>query len=106
MIALRPPMNVCINTYMKSSLEKRYQQALDLVTMADLARSGSRAYSTLQAYKSHYRRPTVAAAQELVTFLRARAEESTQAVERLEEAIMQERRQRDAREEEKEAPSG
>lgn len=89
---------------MKSSLEERYRQALDLVTMADLARSGERAYKTLQAYRSGYRRPTVAAARELVTFLRVRAEESTRAAERLEEAIMH--AQRDMREEQEEARNG
>ncbi len=91
---------------MKSSLEERYRQALDLVTMADLARSGERAYKTLQAYRSGYRRPTVAAARELVTFLRVRAEESTQAAERLEEAIMQGQRRHDAREEQEEVRNG
>ncbi len=91
---------------MKSSLEERYRQALDLVTMADLARSGERAYKTLQAYRSGYRRPTVAAARELVTFLRVRAEESTQVAERLEEAIMQAQRERDVTEEKEEARNG
>ena len=83
---------------MKSSLEERYRQALELVTMADLARTGERAYKTLQAYRSGYRRPTVDAAWELVTFLRAGAEESTQAAERLEEAIMHAEAKRDVRE--------
>ena len=106
MIALRPSINVCTITYMKSSLEKRYQQALDRVTMADLARSGSRAYVTLQAYRSGYRRPTVAAARELVTFLRARAEESTRVAERLEEELMRAQQDRDVVAEQKEALSG
>ena len=91
---------------MKSSLEERYRQALDLVTMADLSRSGERAYKTLQAYRSGYRRPTIAAARELVTFLRVRAEESSQAAEELEEAIMHEQRQRDLREEQEGAGNG
>ncbi len=103
---MRLSVIVGIITYMKSSLEERYRQALDLVTMADLARSGERAYKTLQAYRSGYRRPTVAAARELVTFLRVRAKESTQAAERLEEAIMHGQRKRDVREEEEEAGHG
>ena len=103
---MRPSVVVGINTYMKSSLEERYRQALDLVTMADLSRSGERAYKTLQAYRSGYRRPTVAAARELVTFLRVRAEESTQAAERLEEAIMYGHRKRDVREGQEEARDG
>ncbi len=103
---MRPSVIVGIITYMKSSLEERYRQALDLVTMADLARSGERSYKTLQAYRSGYRRPTVAAARELVTFLRVRAEESTQAAERLEEAIMHGQRKRDVREGEEGAGHG
>ena len=103
---MRPSVSVGSIIYMKSSLEERYRQALDLVTMADLARSGERAYKTLQAYRSGYRRPTVAAARELVTFLRVRAEESTQAAERLEEAIMHAQREGDVTEEKEGARNG
>ena len=95
MIVLHRTANVGINTYMKGSLEERYRQALDLVSMAELARSGERSYKTLQAYRSGYRRPTEAAARDLVDYLQGRAKESTQAAERLEEAIMHARRERD-----------
>ena len=91
---------------MKSSLEERYRQALDLVTMADLARSGERSYKTLQAYRSGYRRPTEGAARDLVTYLQARAIESTRAAERLEEAIMHAQREGDVTEEKEEARNG
>ncbi|MCH7892543.1 MAG: hypothetical protein IH921_13675 [Gemmatimonadetes bacterium] len=87
-------------------MEERYRQALDLVTMADLARSGERSYKTLQAYRSGYRRPTEAAARDLVTYLQARAIESTQAAERLEEAIMHAQREGDVTEEKEEARNG
>ena len=106
MITLRRPVNVGINTYMKSSLEERYRQALDLVTMTDLARSGERSYKTLQAYRSGYRRPTEAAARDLVTYLQGRAKESTQAAKRLEEAIMHAQRERDMTEEKEEDRNG
>ena len=84
---------------MKGSLEARYRQVLELVTMADLARSGDRSYKTLQAYRSGYRRPTISAARELVMFLRARADESTELAESLEEAIVHTQRERDEQKE-------
>ena len=106
MIALHPVVDVGINTYMQISLEVRYRQALDLVTMADLARSGERSYKTLQAYRSGYRRPTEAAARDLVTYLRTRAKGSTQAAERLERAIMDAQRERDSRRKQDEVRNG
>jgi len=68
----------------------RYLEALELVSLAEIARGTSRSYPTLQAYKYGERRITEDAARELASFLRSRAAEFHEAADAIEAALAEE----------------
>lgn len=76
--------------HMSEETEARYREAVELVNLSDLERRGSRAYRTLQAYKTGERRVTDEAARELVEYLRDRAGKLNEAAERLAAAMEKE----------------
>lgn len=76
--------------HMSAETEARYREAVELVNLSDLERWGSRAYRTLQAYKTGERRVTDEAARELVEYLRDRAGKLNEAAERLAAAMEKE----------------
>lgn len=85
-VDLAPLTVVGDSTYMESQLRELVRQALVLLPLADWAEGTGRGYSTLQAYRSGDRNPTPAAARELATYLRSRAEEFSEMADALEAA--------------------
>ena len=75
---------------MSFDMRTRYLEALELVVLQDLSNRTGRAYRTIQAYRSGYRRVTSKAARELVMYLRSRSEALHEAAERLEAALPEE----------------
>lgn len=82
--------DVRILTHMSNKVEQRYREALERINASALARWGSRALRTIQAYAGGDRRVTADAARELVAFLRHRSEELTTAADALEAALEEE----------------
>jgi len=72
---------------MSNKLKARYLEALEPLNLRDVERNTSRSYRTLQAYRKDERRVTEGAAEELVKYLRGRAELLTTAADRLEAAL-------------------
>lgn len=71
-------------------LGEQYREALDQTNASALARWGSRALRTIQAYASDERRVTMDAARELIAYLRHRSQELSEAADRLETALQEE----------------
>ena len=80
----------CSFIFMRDSVTAKYLEALELIPLAEVARGTGRAYSTLQGYRSGWRRPTSAAARELAGFLRQRAVRFEQAADALDVAVGEE----------------
>lgn len=76
--------------HMSKDVEERYREALESINASALARWGSRALRTIQAYAAGERRVTEDAARELVDYLRHRSEELTAAADNLEAALREE----------------
>lgn len=86
-------LHVMLRT-MSDDVAERYREALERINASALARWGSRALRTIQAYAGGERRVTDDAARELVAFLRHRSEELANAADHLEAAL--EREEHDA----------
>lgn len=82
-----PSHSVRIVPHMSSELEERYREALDRINTSALARWGSRALRTIQAYGGGERRVTADAARELVSYLRHRSGELADAADAVEAAL-------------------
>ena len=78
--------------HMRKQLTRSYLRALELVNLSHLSKETGRAYRTLQAYRMGERRVTEKAAEELVTYLRARSREFVLAADNLEAASLKERK--------------
>lgn len=81
------PPSVRILPHMGSELEERYREALSRINASALARWGSRALRTIQAYAGGERRVTDDAARELVSYLRHRSSELADAADAVEAAL-------------------
>ncbi len=77
---------VCIFTHMGKELERRFREALHLVSLSELTGGTTRSRSAWEKYKLGKRRPTVAAAHELAKYLRDRAQSDQKAADKLEAA--------------------
>lgn len=77
-------------THMGNDLEGRYQAALELVNVAELARQTGRAHRTVQSYQYGERQISPEAARELVEYLQHRAQALTVAADRLAAALPEE----------------
>ena len=71
---------------MEESLEARFEEALALVSLAELTRGTTRSRSAWEKYASGDLRITRGAARELAAYLRARSERLSKAAEALEKA--------------------
>lgn len=81
--------------HMPKTTQDLYLEALELVNLSDLARATGRGYRTLTAYRKGEFNPSEAAMKETLQYLRARAEELTQAADELEAALTQNKEEED-----------
>ncbi len=79
-------LSVRIFPHMGKELERRFREALHLVSLSELTGGTTRSRSAWEKYKLGKRRPTVAAAHELAKFLRDRAQSDQKAADKLEAA--------------------
>jgi hypothetical protein len=77
---------------MGKELERRFKQALRLVSLSELTRGTTRSRSAWEKYSLGSRRPTVGAAKDLAKYLRSRAQSYAQAADALEAAAEREER--------------
>ncbi len=75
---------------MGQELERRFREALRLVSLSELTGGTTRSRSAWEKYKLGKRRPTVAAAHELAVYLRDRAQSDQKAADKLETAANRE----------------
>ncbi len=79
-------LSVRILPHMGKELERRFREALRLVSLSELTRGTARSRSTWEKYHLGTRRPTVGAARELADYLRSRAQSDQKAADKLEAA--------------------
>ena len=72
--------------HMGKELERRFREALRLVSLSELTHGTARSRSAWEKYHLGKRRPTVGAARELAEYLRSRARSDQKAAEKLEAA--------------------
>ncbi len=83
-------LSVRIITHMGKELERRFREAMRLVSLSELTGGTTRSRSAWEKYKLGKRRPTVAAAHELAKYLRDRAQSDQKAADKLEAAANRE----------------
>ncbi len=83
---MHAPFRVRIFPYMRKELERRFREAMGLVSLSELTRGTTRSRSAWEKYHLGTRRPTVGAARELAAYLRNRAQSYDEAADKLEAA--------------------
>ena len=72
---------------MSKDLERQYRKALAPLNLTRMSRETGRSLRSLESYRSGARRPTEAAAEEMIAYLRAMSATYTAAASKVEAAL-------------------